>query len=101
MFTIFVDFLLGTTGMTLSCIVFEVIFYALNNSILMLFVPIQNKISKIKNKKFFKWGLYIIFIGISTGIKSSFNLNYFMLGITIGFFYSLTTMLFRENMIAE
>lgn len=88
-------------GMFLSLIVFDILFYALNNSILKLFVKLQDYFSKINKKDFFRMFLYSIFLGISVIIKVSLGLNYFMFGFTLGAFYSFTNMLFKNGIISE
>ena len=95
-----ISFLICTVTMVVSCIFFEILFYGLNNSMLRLFVPIQNRLSKVKNKYFFKWMLYAIFLGIAVTIKESFDLSYFLHGIILGFFYSLSHILVGESTIA-
>lgn len=99
-FIIFLHLLLCTVASIVSYVFFKSLFYALNSSVLRLFISIQKRFSKIKNKSFFKWIVYAIFVGISTTIKSSFNLSYFWIEIFLGFFYSLSCMLVGESMIA-
>ncbi|MGN0027802.1 MAG: hypothetical protein ACI33I_12490 [Clostridium sp.] len=97
----FFNFLICTVAMVVSCFFFQILFDALNNSILRLFVSIQNRLSKLKYKSFFKWILYAIFLGISVTIKESFNLSYFFFGIIIGFFYSLSHRLVGESVFSD
>ncbi|MGF0108013.1 hypothetical protein [Clostridium sp. SGI.024] len=97
----FFNFLICTVAMVVSCFFFQILFYALNNSILRLFVPIKNRLSKLKYKSFFKWIIYAIFLGISVTIKESFNLSHFWLGIIIGFFYSLSHRLVGESVFSD
>ena len=88
-------------GMLLSFIVFDILFYALNKSILKLFVPLQNYFSKVRKKEFFRMFIYTIFLGVSVVIKDILDLNYFMFGLTLGIFYSFTNMLFKNGIISE
>lgn len=94
-----IEFLLFLLVVIVSGIMFEILFYALNNSILRLFVPIQNHIGKIKNKKILKYFLYLISLLISVIIKQIFSLNYLIYGICLGFFYSFSTMIVGESIV--
>lgn len=88
-------------GMLLSFIVFDILFYALNKSILKLFIPLQDYFCKIRRKEFFRMFLYSIFLGICVIIKDTWCFNYFKFGITLGVFYSFINMLFKKGIISE
>lgn len=96
-----IDLLSAMVGTVLSSVIFEIIFYGLNKSILMLFVPIQKIISKIRKKELLKKALFPIIIGVCVFIKSYFKLNYLAFGVVIGFFITFINMLFSEEMILE
>ena len=88
-------------GMLLSFIVFDILFYALNKSILRLFVPLQNYFDKIRKKDFFRMSIYATFLCVSVVIKNTLDLNFFMYGLILGVFYSFTNMLFKKGIISE
>lgn len=85
--------------MLLSFITFDILFYALNKSILKLFVPFQEYFCKIQKKDFCRMLIYAIFICISVFIKDLLGFSYFMFGVTLGVFYSFTNMLFKNGII--
>ena len=96
-----VDALICLVGAIVSGLIFQILFYAVNNSMLMLFVPIQNRIAKVKNKIILKYILYLIFLCLAVQIKGVFNLNYLYFGICLGFFYSLSDMLVGESIVKK
>ncbi|MBE6052311.1 MAG: hypothetical protein E7212_00130 [Clostridium sartagoforme] len=96
-----VDALICLVGAIVSGLIFQILFYAVNNSMLMLFVPIQNRIAKVKNKIILKYILYLIFLCLAVQIKGVFNLNYLYFGICLGFFYSLSDMLAGESIVKK
>lgn len=94
---IIIDLLFCILTAILFYIIFGIIFFALNNSILMIFVPIQSYISEIRRKELFEIILKGIFIGVGVSIKSSFNLNLLGFGVLIGIFESLIDILFLKG----
>ncbi|MDU5108619.1 hypothetical protein [Clostridium sp.] len=96
-----IDGLICLVATIISGLIFEILFYALNNSMLMLFVPIQNSIARVKNKKTLKYILYLIFLCLAVQIKGIFNLNYLYFGICLGFFYSFSDMLVGESIVKK
>lgn len=81
----------------LSYIVFSIIFYGLNKSMLMLFVPIQNITAKIKRKSLIMIISKSIILVLCISIKTKLNLNYATFGVMNGFFNSLINTLFSKG----
>lgn len=85
----------------LSYIIFGIIFYGLNNSMLMIFVPLQSFIFKIKKKELARVILEALSIGICVSLQSYFHFNYIIFGILIGAFKSLVDIIFLKGIIAK
>ncbi|MBU3171936.1 hypothetical protein [Clostridium estertheticum] len=92
------DLLSVVVSTVLSTIIFSVILDALNKSVLKLFVPLQNSINNVKEKGLLKVVIFVIGILICVTIKDFLKLNYIGLGILMGFFSSLTDIMFSTRM---
>lgn len=91
------DFLLSLVGGLISFLFFDILFSALNQSMLRLFIPIQIKISAIKNPKILKFILNVIAIMMSSYWFTSLKLSSLFFGIILGFFMSLINIIFSES----
>ncbi len=92
--------MLSKLTMLLMCIIstllFSSLFIGLNNSMLHLFHPIQKLTHKLKRKKLCSYLTFLIIIIMITFFDAYFNLNNIILGILIGFFTALNTIVFEE-----
>lgn len=80
----------------ISTVIFSIIFFALNKSVLKLFVPIQNFIRKLKRKRI---NSGIIFAGtfiILSTTYDNYNLGYIIYGVLFGLVNSLIGICFYE-----
>lgn len=93
----FSGFILSVFSGSISYILFEGIFLGLNRSMLMLFVPIQSFLSKIKKKALVKIVLESLCLGFAVFISIHYNFNYIIFGIIIGFYQSLINILFNKG----
>ena len=96
-----VELLYVTVSVVLSTIIFSIILNVLNQSLLELFVPIQKLTNKAKKKKLYRSIIFVISIILCVEIKDFFNLNYIEFGIVIGFFNSLTEVIFGTGIGAK
>ncbi|GFP75317.1 hypothetical protein [Clostridium fungisolvens] len=94
------DFLYCIVSAIISSIVFYIIFSALDESILQAFKPIKKIVNKIKKRAFIKSISFLITIFLAVSIKDFFNLGDVGFGIIIGFFISLTDMIFSTGLAA-
>lgn len=94
---IIIDLLFCILTATLSYIIFGIIFFALNNSILRTFITIQSYISKIRKKELFRLIFEAIFTGACVYVDSYFNWNLLVFGALIGFSKSLIDILFLKG----
>ncbi|GKU26072.1 hypothetical protein CFB3_02640 [Clostridium folliculivorans] len=68
----------------ISTVIFSIIFFALNKSMLKLFVPIQNFTSKLKRNRIYSGIIFIgTFIILST-TYDNYNLGYISYGVLFG-----------------
>lgn len=96
----FLSFLYCVISAVLSGIVFYIIFGVLNESIIQLFVPIRRIVNKLKWKRLLGNIIFLITIFLAVNIKDFFNLGSVGFGITIGFFISLTDVIFETGLAA-
>ncbi|GFZ31421.1 hypothetical protein CSC2_19470 [Clostridium zeae] len=96
----FYDFLYCVIAMIISQVVFCVIFGALDQSILQVFKPIKKIVNKLRRKALIRNISFLIIIVLSVLLKDFFKLGDIGLGIIIGFFISLTDVIFETGMAA-
>ncbi len=88
-------------GVVLSAIIFSIAFNALNESRLKLFVPLQNMARKSNHKKVLRVTTFLIAILICIIIKETLNLSFIVFAITVGFFSSLTEVIFSTSVASK
>lgn len=94
------EFLYCILGTIVSAIIFYIIFRALDESILQAFKPIKKIVNKIKRKALIKSISFLVTIFLAVSIKDFFNLGAVGFGIIIGFFNSLTDVIFETGLAA-
>ncbi|MBK1813809.1 hypothetical protein JHL18_24625 [Clostridium sp. YIM B02505] len=96
----FLSFLYCVISAILSGIVFYIIFSALNESVIQLFVPIKRIVNKLKWKNILRSISFLITIFLAVNIKDFFNLGDVWFGVIIGFFNSLSDIIFETGLAA-
>ncbi|MDR5659402.1 hypothetical protein RH915_07855 [Serpentinicella sp. ANB-PHB4] len=81
-----------------SYILWSILFGALNQSVLQLFVPIQKKTNKLKGKTLYRILPFIIFLTIMVSLDVGYQFGDFVFGLIIGCFLALNDAIFDELM---
>ncbi|GLC30167.1 hypothetical protein [Clostridium omnivorum] len=91
------DFLICLVFVIVSSLIFSLIFNILNKSILKVFARVQEFMDKLKRRTLARLIIMVISVALCVEIKDFFNFNYIGLGILIGFFNTLTDVIFKTG----
>lgn len=84
-------------SVTISCILFSILFEGMNKSMLKVFVPLQKVTRKLKRRRLYSVITLFTIVFIAAAIRDFLNLNAVRFGIILGFAFALRDIIFEKN----